>query len=351
MPAGIVTPIVGSPYYSGGCAQLKNRYSFESNLTDLVTGIAAVAEGSAPPAVNQGKVSFAGGLNSGYLMLPKQFLRKDATPTALSLELWMSNGAAQAAGKYPRVFSFGAAATGTSLANTWIFGPFDPNAAVSPGGWGFGAWNSAGTSVGAANTPNVSTNASNVHVVLVINTRAHPYGQAPYGTSFKMYINGTLAAFKSADATESVFDLPGRASGTEVNYLGGSTDTNSPGFIGSIDEFRVWSGEMPASQVLQHFSDGPNHCSIAFPSPSAKCTGCSATLCTEGTCAIGWFTFQPGKPPICTGLLQHVCCCWPSKVHVGACSRVQLFRAPLLHTLALLVHASALPDTPAQSST
>ena len=50
-----------------------------------------------------------------------------------------------------------------------------------------------------------------------------------------------------------------KAISTETNYLGRSQWSGDVGLSGSIDEFRVWNGELSAKSVVANFNAGPNY--------------------------------------------------------------------------------------------
>jgi Concanavalin A-like lectin/glucanases superfamily len=74
----------------------------------------------------------------------------------------------------------------------------------------------------------------------------------PYGGFEELFINGRLSAINTNITTffSSVQD--------NFSYLGISTGTNSPFLAGTIDEFRIWSGVLPRTQIIVDNAAGPN---------------------------------------------------------------------------------------------
>ena len=57
-------------------------------------------------------------------------------------------------------------------------------------------------------------------------------------------------------STGSGIYIPDGTSG-EINFLGYTTDLTSQGMVGSIDEFRVWSGALSDNDIWNNFIEGP----------------------------------------------------------------------------------------------
>eukprot|EP01034_Spumella_vulgaris_P040386 gene40386-49944_t len=76
-----------------------------------------------------------------------------------------------------------------------------------------------------------------------------------------MYINGTLSGNSSGTST-TLFSTAG-------GYLGKSFNAGDAILNGSINEFRVWSTTLSASQVLLNYIHGPDEC---FNCPSVEPT-------------------------------------------------------------------------------
>lgn len=61
------------------------------------------------------------------------------------------------------------------------------------------------------------------------------------------------------------------------NFEGiGATSWNDPGMTGSVDELRIWSGELSASQVALNLAAGPDL--VAVPEPSGMLLALAGTL-------------------------------------------------------------------------
>jgi hypothetical protein len=91
---------------------------------------------------------------------------------------------------------------------------------------------------------------------------------------------GVIATAGGRVTVEEWFSSPGTLSqsatltpnsltglGTTSNYLGRSQYNAYPGFVGTIDEFRIYDSARTASQIATDFSLGPNRVS-AVPEPT-----------------------------------------------------------------------------------
>ena len=67
------------------------------------------------------------------------------------------------------------------------------------------------------------------------------------------YINGTVI---STVAISSNLLFNGEGNNETHNYVGWDVSKYTPGFIGSIDELRMWTGALPASAIAETFSVG-----------------------------------------------------------------------------------------------
>ena len=79
-----------------------------------------------------------------------------------------------------------------------------------------------------------------VHVVLVMTT----------GGFARLYVNGNLALITSSACTIPTVDQQ------LFFYIGKSFSTLDAGLIGSVDEVRIWSGALSASQVQASYTAG-----------------------------------------------------------------------------------------------
>ena len=95
------------------------------------------------------------------------------------------------------------------------------------------------------------------------------------GDHAKLYVNGALAALSASPVLKwfppsNVFDVGRSVQMRNVSYgngggggwggFGGRNGTaavKSTGFVGSVDELRVWSEALSASAVGLHFHQGP----------------------------------------------------------------------------------------------
>jgi hypothetical protein len=81
---------------------------------------------------------------------------------------------------------------------------------------------------------------TNLHVVLVIAS----------GGRTKIYFNGALVATSSGSGNV----IPAGSS-AEMNYIG-TVPNWQTGFVGSVDEFRIWSNSLSAADIRMHYHAG-----------------------------------------------------------------------------------------------
>jgi hypothetical protein len=220
-------------------ADLIHRYSFDGTADDSV-GTAngtlvnhATISGGNLVLTNNG----ASGGSVQYLSLPAGVI-----PTAggrVTVEEWFSS---PGMGQWGRGFDFGTDAT-----NNFFFTPHsgfgDSRVRITLGG--------NGNEMGTAGAGLLDNNVTHMIAAVLDQT----------GSSISYYIDGTL----SQSATLKPGTLIGL--GTTSNYLGRSQYNADPGFVGTIDEFRIYDTARTASQIATDFGLGPNRVS-AVPEPT-----------------------------------------------------------------------------------
>ena len=70
------------------------------------------------------------------------------------------------------------------------------------------------------------------------------------------YVDGVLSFTSTSIVTAEAFS---RVITSPTNYLGRSLLPSNIGFVGSINEFRIWSGSLSAYAVTDTYNAGPNH--------------------------------------------------------------------------------------------
>jgi hypothetical protein len=212
------------------CQQLFHRYSFND-------GTASDSVGTAHGTLTNGAYVSTGWLrldqlSSGpHLRLPTGLL---GTYTDITIELWFS--ASTLNSDYIKIFQFGDPTSNC------------PNIGCNQNYGASSTWTISCSICGASFNPykQVSTTTSyhgptNVHLVAVYSTTSN---------ALRLYVNGALVGSNTLDVS-----IPGRGSS---DFLGLGKSPVDPYMIGSIDEFRIWKGELPASAVSAHFTAGSN---------------------------------------------------------------------------------------------
>jgi hypothetical protein len=75
------------------------------------------------------------------------------------------------------------------------------------------------------------------------------------GGPANFYVNGALIMNCPGVISQSNYDI---ATSTQTNYLGRSLWSGDTGLAGSINEFRIWNGELSASMVKANMNAGEN---------------------------------------------------------------------------------------------
>jgi hypothetical protein len=221
---------------------MKHRYSFTANANDSVGTAHGTLQGSA--TVSGGEVSFPGNdlANSGYVDLPAYLIHPtNIVNGAVTFEAWTTPTTANRA--WTRLFDFGDINTGTGFGNHYVF--FAPNNGANGG--------QARTAVSDAdpgfagedgfNTANV-LGQTNVHVVVV-------YNPNPARQFLGLYINGNPAG--SIATTKPLSSL-----NNAFSFLGRSLYSGDGWMNGSINEFRLFDGELDRFQIAASFQSGPD---------------------------------------------------------------------------------------------
>jgi hypothetical protein len=75
------------------------------------------------------------------------------------------------------------------------------------------------------------------------------------GGPANFYVNGALMMNCLGVISQSSYDI---VTSTETNYFGRSLYGGDTGLAGSINEFRIWNGELSASMVIANLNAGAN---------------------------------------------------------------------------------------------
>jgi len=224
-----VALLIASP---ATAATLSHRYSFSGNTNDtagtnngvLLNGATVTATqlslpggGSGASAPNMGFSAVVGiGANFGG--------------TGVTVETWYTDAGS---GTWAKTFTFGSAAAGQELAFTNFRGGgdlapgLDRNGAIALASYPFGS--NTRISTGVEHHLVVSVDASGLTNLWVDGTQ-------------EITNLATNALSNVTSSTESI----------------GATAWGDPGHLGSVNEFRIWSGTLTGAEVAQNFSLGPD---------------------------------------------------------------------------------------------
>jgi len=225
--------------------QLMHRYSFTTDASDSIGG----------PAFNgipQGNVTFAGnqavldGTAGTYVYLPSGMVGvTNFSQGAVTFEAWASFSPTN--GAYTQLFAFGNTDNGGLGENYLVF---------APDHYGNGAGGQSGFLASSGDpgfsfeqdvflTTGVLNGQNNVHIVCVMNPN-------PNRTFLGYYLNGVLVSSTTA-LTKNLSQI-----NDVFSYLGRSLYSGDPYLTGSIDEFRIYNGELNKFQIAATQQGGPD---------------------------------------------------------------------------------------------
>ena len=221
---------------------MKHRYSFTTDATDSIAGANGILQGTA--TVSGGEVSFPGNdtANSGYVDLPANLIAaSNIVNGAVTFESWATCYPINRA--WTRLFDFGNINGGTGFGNHYVF--FAPNNGANGG--------QARTAVSDAdpgfngedgfNTGNV-LGMTNAHIVVI-------YNPNPARQFLGLYVNGNLVG--SGTTTKSLSSIQ-----NVYSFLARSLYSGDGWLSGSINEFRIYDGELDRFQIAASFQSGPD---------------------------------------------------------------------------------------------
>jgi glucose/arabinose dehydrogenase len=255
---------------------LKHRYTFATDATDVMGGAHGTLQGGASVAGNQ--VLFNG--SSAFVNLPNNLV---TGYTSITIETWVTdNGSAG----WGRVFDFGNNGAGEDLQGTGTQYMF----LALPGGGGNlrGAITTAGNAgeqifEWAGNRPAVGAYS---HIVWTSDDASNVG---------RLYVNGVQVGVNS-NLTLRPIDL-----GPTVNNWLGKSVWPDPFFNGQIDEFRIYDIALPVQLVVSNFTAGAD----ALPVPPPQVVNDYATLNPGASALISVLANDLGPAPV-TSTLQIV---------------------------------------------
>ncbi len=213
---------------SSGAATLANRYSFDvgAELTDSVGGNTGILMNGATVSGGALQLPGTGTGTGGNHMTFTSTINIGATfgtsGTGVTIESWYTDNNT---GTWGKLFHFGTNAAGQELAYTHTRG----NGQMS------------GVDRGGAQLLNQQV-APSIQHHLVITVSADG--------NLNTWVDNTQL-LTNIDTN----DLSNVNTGIEAI---GATSWNDPGMNGTVDEFRIWSGELTAAEVANNFAAGPN---------------------------------------------------------------------------------------------
>ena len=216
---------------------LTHHYSFNDGTTaDSIGGAHGTLFNGA--SISGGALHLTELNNSGsaveYMAMPANMLPSTST----TIEEWFTSNGTRAWG---RGFDFGLQAR-TNLFFTPKSSPNDSRVMLANGGA------ETGPTGGRTLNDNVE------HMVAAVIDGS--------GNSINYYIDGVLSG-SSALAPNTLAGV------NDVNNYLGRSQYDDPGFIGSIDDFRIYDGAASSAQILADFGAGPNGGVVPEPSSLA----------------------------------------------------------------------------------
>ena len=211
---------------------LIHRYGFTNDATDSI-GSANGTPSGANYAFTNGQIVLtpSGQFDYNYV----DFGAGTATNDVLTFEAWASFGTNY---NWARLFDFG----NNDGVNGTSFIMFAPHTSTGKTRLALRTPTGGETDLDVAGTLD---NQSNVHIVAVIH---------PLAGYMKLYINGVLAAQNLSVSGQDLANVV-----NNFSYLGKSQFFVDPAANESVDEFRIYSGVLDATNVAINFAAGPNN--------------------------------------------------------------------------------------------
>jgi glucose/arabinose dehydrogenase len=217
---------------------LKHRYTFNSDATDIIGTAHGTLEGGATIVSNQ--VVFNG--SSAFVNLPNNLL---TGYTSVTIETWVTDNGS---GTWGRIFDFGNNNAGEDLQGTGTQYFF----LALPGGGGdlrvaITTNSNGGEQVLSAARPAIGTK---VHVVVTCD------GSSSVG---RLFVNGAQVTVNS-----NITITPAVLGPTVNDWLGKSVWPD-PYFNGTIDEFRIYDAALGANLIATNYLNGPDSLPVSPP--------------------------------------------------------------------------------------
>ncbi len=239
-------------------ATLAHRYSFDAGATDSVGGIDGTLVGGA--TVSAGRLNLGGGSGPGAASMgfaSSIDLAGRFGAQGVTIETWYTD---TGSGNWSKLFSFGNGTAGQNI----IFN-------LQQGGSGEGRVQYNGMAPEANFGPRPALNTEH-HLALTIS----PSGEV------NAWIDGAPIDVQPPNQTGDGSDLSALPSSWERI---GASAWGDAGMQGSVEEFRIWEGEMTGPEVGQSLAAGPDSLPGGGPlittftaSPADRREGQSATL-------------------------------------------------------------------------
>jgi alpha-L-arabinofuranosidase len=242
--------------------RLIHRYSFNKGTANDSVGSAngVFHNGSGNASIANGQLNLTGS-SADYVDLgPGIVTTTNLTMGAVTCEAWATFNSTN--GAWARLFDFGNI-SGSSGAN-YIF--LAANNAANGGSARFAVSDQTGNSSETGFNLGNFLGQTNLHVVAVFNP-------SPARQFLGLYTNGVLAAsgLTGAKHIASLVDA--------FSFLGHSLWSADPGLSGSIDEFRIYDGELNTFQIAATQVLGPDQVlSTASPNLTFSVAGTNLTL-------------------------------------------------------------------------
>jgi alpha-L-arabinofuranosidase len=260
--------------------QLIHRYSFNDGTANDSVGNAngTFHNGSGASSISGGQLNLKGSTSDYVDFGPGIISTTNITTGAVTFEAWASFNSANTG--WARLFDFGTS-SGSSGAN-YIF--LSPNNANNGGNARMAVTDSVGNGNETGFNINNLLGQTNLHLVAVFNP-------TPNRQFLGLYTNGVLAASTSTGSKQisSIKDV--------TSFLGHSHWSNDPGLNGSIDEFRIYDGELNTNQIAATDVLGPNQV-LSTGSPPLSLTTTLTSLTLTWPLVSAGFTLQS-----CTNLV------------------------------------------------
>ena len=249
------------PSPSSAALSLVRRYSFNDNyriFDSMASWYPPTMTLGSSATISSGQLQLPGGSTNltrhsgSYLQFTDSNVFDspgNAAPTAVSIEMWVTIASRQSDRRANAVlFELGSISTGTLIYSVSMIVSWNESARTVQL-----SYFSVGGALISRRVPTPPRSASGSTTIQVVVALANG---ASTSTS-AVYVYGKNQ-YNSSVRIPDIVRLPSGSS-EGVMLIGAGRDSSQPALIGSVDEFRVWSGALSQQDITEHYAMGPDY--------------------------------------------------------------------------------------------